>query len=358
MTYYTIFAGKNNPIFLFLSLLFVLAFTACGGTSEMTSDNGTPPPTSPPVTGKQIIADHTVVALYDTIPQSVIDEVKKMFLNVPGESHSEAYRMGLVLLEEQDSKFAVNVSNPPEGYTDQHLRISRATWGDLDSSFNWQSSYGEEDFFTSEAAQTATKRHVDHCAANGLEIDALGFGWCWDMTSPGVAGDIDPDLHVRWGGSSIGGPDGSRAWGLDDEDFDPTGNRVNMDTYLQAVEEYNRYSRGEGYRTIVFFTTGPADTSGELGYQRHLKHEHMRSFVREDEDSHRVLFDYADILNHNDAGEKNTTTWDSHTFGIIHPDNLGGSEVGHIGEVGALRLGKALWWMLARMTGWDGISAD
>ena len=28
----------------------------------------------------------------------------------------------------------------------------------------------------------------------------------------------------------------------------------------------------------------------------------------------------------------------------------------HIGERGALRLGKALWWMLARLAGWDGVS--
>jgi hypothetical protein len=41
---------------------------------------------------------------------------------------------------------------------------------------------------------------------------------------------------------------------------------------------------------------------------------------------------------------------------MIHPDNLGGTEVGHIGTVGALRLGKAMWWMLARIAGWDGAS--
>jgi len=30
----------------------------------------------------------------------------------------------------------------------------------------------------------------------------------------------------------------------------------------------------------------------------------------------------------------------------------------HIGEIGALRLAKAMWWMLARIAGWDGITTD
>jgi len=29
-------------------------------------------------------------------------------------------------------------------------------------------------------------------------------------------------------------------------------------------------------------------------------------------------------------------------------------DVGHIGEAGRIRLAKAMWWMLARMAGWDG----
>jgi hypothetical protein len=40
--------------------------------------------------------------------------------------------------------------------------------------------------------------------------------------------------------------------------------------------------------------------------------------------------------------------------------NLAGgndSSIGHIGEVGAIRLAKAQWWMLARIAGWDGVSS-
>jgi hypothetical protein len=38
---------------------------------------------------------------------------------------------------------------------------------------------------------------------------------------------------------------------------------------------------------------------------------------------------------------------------VLHPDNSG-EVVGHISAAGALRLGKAIWWMLARIAGWDG----
>ena len=41
-----------------------------------------------------LIVDHTAVDQCQNIPQAYIDLVKSMWLNVPGESHSEAYRTG------------------------------------------------------------------------------------------------------------------------------------------------------------------------------------------------------------------------------------------------------------------------
>jgi hypothetical protein len=121
-----------------------------------------------------------------------------------------------------------------------------------------------------------------------------------------------------------------------------------------------------GYATEVFFTTGPVDgggNTGESGYQRFLKHEYMRSYVTATTDG--ILFDYADILNWSNDNELNTTTWTDYggtlqTFPSIHSDNmldLDGTyteDGDHIGQRGALRLAKALWWMLARIAGWDG----
>lgn len=319
--------------------------------------------------GPNIIADHNAVSQYDKIPTQYKNLVKRMFANIPGESHSRAYQRGCELLQALDSSFVVNVTEggAPEAFTDQHLRISGVTWGDVATPTGWIRGYGEEDWFTSPQAIQHTKDHLTYCNTHGLEIAAFGFAWCWDMEVGGVAGAVDPENHTRWGGTSVGGPDGARAWGLDAGDYSQTGNHVCMDTYLNATQEYIDHCQQNGYATRVFFTTGPVDipqiNTGEPGYQRELKHEYIRSFVKSEPS--RILFDYADILCWNDAGQQNLVSWTDNggtprNFPFIHDDNmrnLNGTpsdDIGHIGERGALRLAKALWWMLARIAGWDG----
>lgn len=325
----------------------------------------------PPAGRCQIVADHTIVDDYQKIPVQYIAEIKKMWVILAGESHSKGYRIGCSLLEELDPEFSVSVteSGTPEGYTDLHLRLSRATWGDLQNPGGWIYTYGEEDWFTSSEALTATRSHLTYCNTHSLSIAAMGFGWCWDMTAnnwPG--GEPDPEFRVRWAGRTDGGPDGSLRWGLNAGDQLLTGNSVCMDTYLNATLDYIDYCQQNGYPTRLFFTTGPVDGSGntgENGFQRSIKHQYIRDFVSASPG--RMLFDYADILCWSDSGEQETTAWTDFTgnpqqYQVIHPDNLLDldgtyTEDGdHIGQRGALRLGKALWWMLARMAGWDGVS--
>ena len=130
-----------------------------------------------------------------------------------------------------------------------------------------------------------------------------------------------------------------------------------MDTYLAATQEYIDYCATNGYPTKVFFTTGPVDDySGYFGletmYQATLKYERIRDYVKADQT--RILFDYADILCYDDNGTPTTRTWNGHTYPYITTTNLGDASIGHIGSAGAIRLAKAMWWMLARMAGWDG----
>ena len=287
-----------------------------------------------------IIADHNVVDLYDTIPVEYLNEVKKMLLGIYGESHGDAYRIGQDELELLNSLYTVQTSTSilPVG-DNTSLRVSELNGG-------------EEDFYTTQGVIGNAITFLQTQRDSGNPISAFGFGWCWDMTwhnSPG--GTIDPVFNVRWAGSSVGGSDGDVRWGLDGGDTALTGNSVNMDTYLSAVEQYNTAVP----ETVTFFTTGPVDgnCNTENGYQRYVKHGYMRDYVTA---NNKVLFDYADILTHDADGSQTTGIWNGNSMACITPTNLGSADVGHIDTVGAVRLAKAMWWMLARISGWDGSS--
>lgn len=313
-----------------------------------------------------IIANHTVVDKYNDIPQRWIDSVKTKWVSFAGESHSGAYRVGAQLLENQDSKFAVSIreSGTPESYTTSNLRLSRATWGSYDQATGWVYDYGEEDFFTNATALSRTKAGLLYCKNNGFDLFALGFGWCWDATwqnAPG--GSYDPVYHTRWAGASVNGPDGNRRWGLDDGDYSLTSNRVNMRTYINAMHEYIDYCAENNINTKMIWTTGPVDNEsnwavGESGYQQHLKYQYLRNHI--DSLNEAYFLDFADILCYNDAGVQRTTTWTDNnnitqTFPMIHEDNMTTWDNSyHFGSNGALRIGKAMWWLLARIAGWDG----
>jgi hypothetical protein len=230
-------------------------------------------------------------------------------------------------------------------------------WGDYSNATGWIYSYGEEDWWTNATAVNRTKAGITYCDANNLTIGALGFGWCADMTLGTATAGVDPVSGVHWYGWSKSGPEGDKAWGLDAEDFPITGNSVSMDTYLSVTQQYIDYCISNNIPTKVFFTTGPVDEAasqftGERGYQAHLKHEYIRNYVKSD--STLILFDYADILCWDNDGTPGTQTWNGNTFPQAVATNILPEQVGHISNEGAKRLGKAMWWMLARMAGWNG----
>lgn len=307
----------------------------------------------------QITADHTVVDRYGDIPQYYIDRVKTLLVNIGGESHSLGYQNGVNLLEQLDSRFQVMTytTNPPPADTDQYLRLGRPYM------------YGER-IWTSQGGIDAFNETMLDQYNTGSPYDVFGFGWCWDMSWVNLPGGTeDPVYGVHWAGTTEGGPDGNLRWGLDDGDQELTGNSVSMDDYLNAIEQYNSFFAANGMTGVAIYTTGPVDTyTEENAFQRELKHDHIRAYVNSGPG--RILFDYADILCYNNSGERYTEAWNddgvTRYYAQIHPDNMyeydsawniispDDQDGDHIGEVGALRLGKAIWWLLARICGWDG----
>lgn len=263
-----------------------------------------------------IIADHTVVDKYDDIPQYYLDKVKKMWFSVASESHGIAYMTGLAALESIDSEYDISWTYqvPPEAYTDSHLRISQTTWGDINNESGWIYTYGEDDWWLTSLAISRTKAGITYCHDNALEYSAFGFGHCYDS------------------------------------DY------IDYADYISATQDYVDYCDSAGYDTKIFFSTGPTDYStAEKQYQKYLAWESIRDYVTSDPSL--ILFDYNDILCYDDGSETpNTQTYDGHTFPVETTNNLLPESSSHISNAGNLRIGKAVWWMLARIAGWDGLS--
>uniref|UniRef100_A0A7V1EIY0 SGNH/GDSL hydrolase family protein n=1 Tax=candidate division WOR-3 bacterium TaxID=2052148 RepID=A0A7V1EIY0_UNCW3 len=104
--------------------------------------------------------------------------------------------------------------------------------------------------------------------------------------------------------------------------------------------------------TFVFFT-GNAQAIDADGYNRHTRNQQIRQFCN---DHHFACFDFADL----DAWYYDGSSWEQATYdynGTVVPcehPNFHGDEGGHTTFESCEQKGKAVWWMLARIAGWQG----
>jgi hypothetical protein len=123
-----------------------------------------------------------------------------------------------------------------------------------------------------------------------------------------------------------------------------------VEAYLDSMEVLE----GE-YPGVTFVCmTGNAQASGAEGYNRHLRNTQIREYC---EETGRLLFDFADLdcwwYDSSDGQwEQSTYEWQGTQVPVEHPQ-FNGDEAAHTTYGSCEQKGRALWWLLALIAGWD-----
>jgi hypothetical protein len=256
---------------------------------------------------KPIIIDHTCRNA-SKIPESWINMVKSMILHHTGESHGRQVPHGMENLERQSPTFGQTQgeNGVPIG---PGLRIAR---GQRSLSGGWDSIIDPEQYWMGAAGKDWTRRTLDYHAGNGTPVQASLHTWCWHL----------------------------RTW---------TESRVN--DYLASMETLEAE-----YPDVTFiYMTDTADSTGETGYTRWLRNQQIRAYCRA---NNKVLFDFADLETWSADGTVQNTYYHSGSGRNIpywHSDWRSDPIYydGHINEAACTMKAKAMWWLLARVAGWD-----
>ena len=123
-----------------------------------------------------------------------------------------------------------------------------------------------------------------------------------------------------------------------------------MKAYLDSMQVLETEFPEETF----IYMTGNAQADGSGGYNRYQRNEYIRQFCR---DNNKVLYDFADLdawwyNPSTEQWEQNTYTYDGHIIPIEH-SHFNGSESGHTTYESCEQKGKAVWWMMAKLDGWD-----
>ena len=103
--------------------------------------------------------------------------------------------------------------------------------------------------------------------------------------------------------------------------------------------------------TFIYMTSN-AQAGGSDGYNRWINNQMVRQYCIEND---KILFDFAD-LDCWSGGEHSTYSYfnGEQTFDVpIEHEDFNGNEAGHTTYTSCEQKGRAFWWMMAMLAGWD-----
>ncbi|MDP2875157.1 MAG: right-handed parallel beta-helix repeat-containing protein, partial [Holophaga sp.] len=304
------------------------------GAYELNPAQGNPAP---------ILIDHTCVDP-TRIPDRWVEAVKQLTVQLVGESHSGQFKEGLVELQQLHPRFAVKIaSQTSELAAPGTLNIFNHQRSSANSGWAASTHLGEQHYWSCPDARAMTENTARHFLTLNRPLALSFFQWC----TTDMVRDLGPSDNL----------------GVADKSCADT--KVIMDAertqaYLDSLARFNAAFPGTRYIYVTSVMDGETDppyyTVGS--WNAMVVNDAIRSAAQAQGG---VLFDSADIENWNTtntAHRTNTITVNGaqRTVRLRHADYNDATSHNHTNTALRLRKATAIWWMLARIAGWDGVS--